>query len=398
MDAVQVSTHKSGARAYPIRKKRGVSSESPREGIDLLMTTGPVEVSPGVLAALSQPTTYHYYPKFIELFDATTEKLAKVFRAGGKNDILIMQGEAVLGLEASIASTINPGEKVLILENGPFGNGFGEYVANAGGTPVYFRGENRRAFDIEAVRSFLEKNRDAVAVTLVHCETPTGILNPVETICRRAKELGMLTIVDAVATLAGAEFEAALWDIDISVSASQKCVGAPPSLTLMSVGERAWERVAKKRKPLRHSYLSLLDWKDTWLASHRFPFTPFTNDVYALNAALGEILDEGLDACLRRHADAGKRCRDGVRRLGLDLWPAREEDCSPTVTAFQIPKGRTDVEIIESIVKKHRILINGGYGELKGKILRIGTMGYAARPRFVEATLDALADALKQPS
>jgi len=372
-----------------------MESKSPREGIDLMMTTGPVEVSPGVLAALAQPTTYHYYPKFIELFDATTEKLAKVFRAEGKKDVLIMQGEAVLGLEASIVSTINPGEKVLVLENGPFGNGFGEYVANAGGVPVYFRGENKRAFDIEAVRSFLEKNSDAVAVTMVHCETPTGILNPIEPICRRAKELGMLTIVDAVASLAGAEFAATGWSIDISVSASQKCVGAPPSLALLSVDEYAWGRMAEKRAPLRHSYLSLLDWKDTWLSSHRFPFTPFTNDVYALNAALGEILEEGLDACLRRHADAGRQCRDGVRRLGLDLWPAREEDCSPTVTAFQIPKGRTDVEIIDAIVKKHRILINGGYGDLKGKVLRIGTMGYGARPRFVEATLDALADVLE---
>jgi aspartate aminotransferase-like enzyme len=359
------------------------------------MTTGPVEVSPRVLEALAQPTTYHYYPKFIELFDDTTEKVAEVYRARGKQDVLIMQGEAVLGLEASIACTVNPGDKVLILENGPFGKGFGEYVVNAGGIPVYFRGENNRALDAESVEAFLDNNRDAAAVTLVHCETPTGVLNPVEPICRRAKELGMLTIVDTVASLAGAPFSAAGWGADISVSASQKCIGAPPALALMALSEFAWDRVARKTKPIRNSYLSLLDWKESWLSSHRFPFTPFTNEVYALNAALSEILEEGLDACLRRHADAGRQCRNGVRGLGLDLWPVREEDCSPTVTAIQVPKGRTDTEIIDAIVKRHRILISGGFGDLRGKVLRVGTMGHEARQLFVSATLDALADVLK---
>jgi pyridoxamine--pyruvate transaminase len=370
-------------------------SASPREGIDLLMTTGPVEVSPRVLAALAQPTTYHYYPRFIELFDETTEMLSRVYRARSKDEVLIMQGEAVLGLEASIACTINPGEKVLIVDNGPFGKSFAAYVENAGGVPVFFAGENDRALDVEAVGSFLDSHRDAAAVTMVHCETPTGLLNPVEPIARRAKELGMLTIVDSVATLGGVPFSASGWGVDVSVSATQKCVGAPPALALLSLSEYAWERVARKKRPLRNSYLSLLDWKDSWLASRRFPFTPFTNEVYALNAALEEILEEGLDACIRRHADAGRQCRDGVRGLGLDLWPLRVEDCSPTVTAVRVPEGRTDAEIVEAVVKRHRILISGGFGETKGKVLRIGTMGYQAKQLFVSATLDALSDVLR---
>jgi aspartate aminotransferase-like enzyme len=361
-----------------------------------MMTTGPVEVSPRVLAALAQPTVYHYYPRFVELFDSATEKLAKVYRANGKNEVLIMQGEAVLGLESSIACTINPGEKVLVLENGPFGSSFGDYVNNAGGVPIYFRGENNRALDAQSVAAFLEKNRDAVAVTMVHCETPSGLLNPVEKICRRAKELGMLTIVDAVASLAGADYSASGWGIDISVSASQKCVGAPPSLALLALSDFAWERVAHKKKPLQNSYLSLLDWKTSWLSSHRFPFTPFTNEVYALNEALDEILHEGLESCLARHADAGRRCREGVRGLGLELWPAREDDCSPTVTVLKIPSGRTDTEIIDAMVRKCGVLISGGFGPLKGKVLRIGTMGYEAQRQNVDLTLDALADATKR--
>ncbi len=367
---------------------------SAREGIDFMMTPGPVEVSPRVLSALAQPSVHHYYPKFIELFDSTTDKLSKVFGTK-KENVLILQGEGVLGLEASVACTVNPGDKVLVFENGPFGRWFGEYVSNAGATPVYFHQEPNVGLDPDAARAFLRENEGAVAMTLVHCETPSGLLNSVEPICREAKKLGMLTIVDCVATLGGAEFRPVEWGVDIAISASQKCIGAPASLTPMAVSQFGWERVEGKKSPVRNSYLSLLDWKDTWLASRRFPFTPFTNDVYAFNAALGEILEEGMEACLARHADAARYCRDGIKRLGLGLWPLREQDCSPTVTAFHVPSGRTDTEVINAMVKKHRILIGGGYKELKGRVLRIGTMGYGAKRSFVSATLDALEDVLK---
>lgn len=366
-----------------------------REGIDFMMTAGPVEVSPRVLAAMAQPAVYHYYPKFIEVFDETTEKVAKVFRTKREN-VLILQGEGVLGLEASIVCTINPGEKVLVFENGPFGHAFGQFVSNAGGVPVYFHEEPNRDFDLASARAFMEQNRDAVAITVVHCETPAGLLNSVGPICGEAKRLGMLTVVDCVASLGGAEFRPDEWGVDLAVSASQKCIGAPCGLTPMTVSPFAWERMEKKQKPLRSSYLSLLDWKETWLVQRRFPFTPFTNEVYGLSAALDEILEEGLDKCILRHADSARFLRGGLKGLGLELWPTREEYCSPTVTTFQIPTGRTDVEVIDAMVKKHRILIGGGYKELKGKLLRIATMGYGAKRHFVAATLDALGDVLKQ--
>ena len=365
-----------------------------RAGIDLLMTAGPVEVSPRVLSALAQPSVYHYYPKFVEFFGETVEKTAKVFRTRSEN-VLILQGEGVLGLEAAVVCSINPGDKVLVFENGPFGRGFGDFVTNAGGVPVYFHEEPNRCFDDDSARAFLESNSDAVAMTLVHCETPPGLLNPVGPICREAKKLGMLTIVDCVASLAGADFRPQEWGVDIAVSASQKCISAPSSLTPMTVSDHAWDMIGRKKAPLRHSYLSLLDWKETWLSSRRFPFTPLTNDVYALSAALDEILEEGLDNVLRRHEEAGRFCRDGVKDLGLELWPLKEEYCSPTVTAIKVPAGLSDDQIIDGLVQKHRILISGGFKELKGRLVRIGTMGYAARRSFVAATLDALGDVLK---
>jgi aspartate aminotransferase-like enzyme len=368
-----------------------------RNGIKLLMTPGPVEVSPRVLSAMAQPVIYHYYPGFVEFFDETVRKLGQVFQVMRDKhcDVLILQGEGVLGLEASVICSINPGEKVLVFENGPFGKWFGEFVKNAGATPVYFHQDSKKQFDEEAAASFLDENKDASAMTMVHCETPAGMLNPPEGTCRKAKSLGMLTIVDCVASLAGAEFKPSQWGIDIAVGASQKCISAPSGLTPMTVSDFAWERIEKKRNPIRTSYLSLLDWKDTWIASKRFPFTPSTSDVYAFSAALDEILEEGLASVLQRHSSVARYCRAKVKELGLKLWPSEDAFCSPTVTAIVLPESSSDTAIIERMASKHGILIGGGYRELKGQVLRIGHMGYQAQRSFVAATMDALEDSLK---
>lgn len=367
---------------------------SARNGIKLLMTAGPVEVSPRVLSALSQPAIYHYYSGFVDLFEETTKKMAQVFQTRDR-DVLILQGEGVLGLEASIMCTVNPGDRVVVFENGPFGKWFGDYVKNAGGVPVYFHEEPDRGFDTNKALSFLEEHRDAVAMTLVNCETPAGLLNPPKEICKKAKDLGMLTIVDCVASLAGADYKPSEWGVDISIGASQKCIGSTAGLTPMAISEFAWERIEKKKNPIRISYLSLLDWKESWIDSKRFPFTPFTSEVYAISAALDEILEEGLENVYRRHSEVSEICRNRAKEIGLRLWPKEEKYCSPTVTALSLPEHVDDAKIIKDIAKKYGILIGGGYKELKGKVLRVGHMGYQAQKIFVAATMDALEDVLK---
>lgn len=367
-----------------------------RNGIKLLMTPGPVELSPRVLSALSQPTIYHYYEGFVELFENTSKKLSQVFlqknSKSSEFDTLILQGEGVLGLEASIACTINPGDKVLVFENGPFGKWFGDYVKNARGTPVYFHEDTNRCFDTDKALDFLEENKDASAMTFVHCETPASLLNPPKEICTKAKSLGMLTIVDCVASLGGAQFKPDDWGIDIAIAASQKCLSSTPGLTPMLVSSFAWEKMeeGKKKDPVKISYLSLLDWKDTWFRSKKFPFTPFIAEVYALSAAMDEMLEEGLDNVLKRHEEAGKFVRKRTREIGLEVWPLKEAFCSPTVTAISLPEHMDEVKIIREIATKYGILIGGGYRELKGKVLRIGHMGYQAHLPFLSATMDAL--------
>ena len=263
--------------------------------------------------------------------------MAQVFQARDR-DTLILQGEGVLGLEASVMCTVNPGDKVIVFENGPFGKWFGDYVKNAGAEPVYFHEEPNRCFDTSKALDFLEQQKDAVAMTLVNCETPAGLLNPPAEICRKAKSLGMLTIVDCVASLAGAEYKPSDWGIDISIGASQKCIGSTAGLTPMAISKFAWEKMEKKKNPIRISYLSLLDWKESWIDSKRFPFTPFTSEVYALSAALDEILEEGLENVLQRHAEVAKICRERAKEMGLKIWPVEDGFCSPTVTALTLPR------------------------------------------------------------
>jgi aspartate aminotransferase-like enzyme len=365
-----------------------------RDEIKLLMTAGPVEVSPRVLSAMAQPSIYHYYKGFVELFEETTKKLAQVFRARDL-DTLLLQGEGVLGLEAAVVCSVNRGDKVLVFENGPFGKWFGDYVKNVGAKPVYFHEDTKRCFDTSEALEFLEENKDAVAMTLVHCETPAGLLNPPGEICRKAKSLGMLTIVDCVSSFGGAEFLPNEWGIDIAISASQKCLSATAGLTPMTVSKFAWEKMEKKKDPIRVSYLSLLDWKESWLESKKFPFTPFTGEVYGLSAALDEILEEGLENVFERHKQVSSIVRKRTIEMGLELWPAEEKFCSPTITAISLPEHVDDVKIIQDIAKNYGILIGGGYRELKGKVLRIGHMGYQAHLLFVLATMDALENVLK---
>ena len=142
--------------------------------------------------------------------------------------------------------------------------------------------------------------------------------------------------------------------------------------------------------------LVLLDWKDTWLAQKTFPFTPFTSEVNGLSASLDEILEEGLDNVLTRHRDVAAYCRRRIREMGLEVWPSKDRSCSPTVTSIKLPESVNDATLIQDIAKSSGILIGGGFKELKGKVLRIGHMGYRAQRSFTVATLEALESSLKK--
>ncbi|MEM3387502.1 MAG: alanine--glyoxylate aminotransferase family protein [Nitrososphaerales archaeon] len=359
-----------------------------RRNVRLLMTPGPVEVSPRVLAALSSPQIYHYYPGFIDFFEDTVEKVKRVFQT--KQDVILMQGEGVLGLEAAVANIIDPGDKVLVCDSGPFGKWFRVYVENYGGVAVEASVDPREVMDVELVKRVMDDHKDLKALTIVHCETPCGTLNPVGEICREAKKRGLITIVDAVASLGGVEVKPDDWGIDVCISASQKCISSTAGLTLMTVSQNAWQAMEAKKKPLRNSYLSILDYRETWLKQKRFPFTPLVAEVYALNEAVSELLEEGLEQSFKRHREAAELCRRYSREIGLTLWPKKDEYASNTVTAVEVPTQYSDKTIVEHMAEKYGVLIGGGYGETKGRVLRVGHMGYQATTANIITTMEAL--------
>ncbi|MGD2148601.1 MAG: alanine--glyoxylate aminotransferase family protein [Anaerolineae bacterium] len=356
------------------------------------LTGGPIEATDRTLRALSRPVYYHYDPDFKEIFAETTRMLKEVFQT--EQDVIMMQGEALLGLEAAAACCFQPGDKVLNLVSGTFGHEYAWYIELYGAEPIEIRVPYNEVIDPADVRKVLMENPDISYLAVVHSETPSGTLNPVEEICPIAKEFGVVTIVDAVSSMAGVDIRPDEWGFDICVVGPQKCIASTPGLALISVSEDGWNAMRKHDPPIRYSYLSMLDWKEIYLETGKFPYTIFTNEVVALHEALQQILEEGLENVWERHASAAAMCRAGVRGMGLEIWPARDDICTPCVTAIKTPKGVDDEELRMHMYREYGVLISPGFKDLMGKLIRIGHMGKVADPMYVMVALAALEKSL----
>jgi len=352
------------------------------------MAAGPVDVSAETLRAMQRPVVYHYDPAFIETFSRTTDLLRQVFRT--RNDVIIMQAEAILGLEAAAASVIEPGMKVLNLVSGVFGKWFEDFVVKYGGEPVEIAVPYNAAIDPEDVRRVLETQPGIKVLSVVHSETPSGTINPVKEICTIAKEYGVVTIVDTVSGLGSEMLSPEEWGIDIAVAGPQKCLGGIPGLSLIAVSADAWTAMEGKSNPVRGSFLSMLDWKTTWLEQRRFPYTPSVSDIYALESVLEQTLREGVAAVVDRHQTSAQATRRAVEALGLELWPEREAFAASCCTAVRMPAGITDEALRGTMRARYGVMIAGGYGELAGKLFRLGHMAGAAHPTTVVAMLGML--------
>lgn len=358
----------------------------------LTLASGPVDVSPETLRAMQRPVVYHYDPVFIETFARTSDLLKQVFRT--EYDVIIMQAEAILGLEAAAASVIEPGTRVLNLVSGVFGKWFEGFVRKYGGEPIELSVPYNAAIDPEDVRRILQTQPDISVLSVVHSETPSGTINPVREICTIAREYGVITIVDTVSGLGSELLSPEEWGMDIAVAGPQKCLGGVPGLSLVSVSPRAWEVMERKREPLRGSFLSMLDWKSTWLEQRRFPYTPSVSDIYALESTLEQALREGMPSMVDRHQTSAKATRAAARALGLELWPESDSIATSCCTAVVMPKGVSDEELRSVMRNRYGVMISGGYGELTGKLFRLGHMASAAHPTTVIAMIGILERAL----
>jgi pyridoxamine--pyruvate transaminase len=354
----------------------------------LTLASGPVDVPQETLRAMQRPVLYHYDPAFIALFERVTGLMRQVFQT--RHDAVIMQGEAVLALEGAAASLVRPGTKVLNLVSGVFGAGYAGWIERYGGEVVEVRVPYNEAIDPDDVRKALDAHPDISIMAVVHCETPSGTMNPIGEIGPIAKARGVITILDTVSGLGAEAYSPEDWGIDIAVAGPQKCLSGVPGLSLVAVSDDAWAAMEAVDDPLRGSYLSLLDWKSTCLEQRRFPNTPSVADIYALESTLAQAVEEGLEAMAARHRAVAAACRAAVRALGLKLWAASDEIAALGCTAVAVPAGTTAEAIIRTMRERYGVMISGGYGDLSGKLFRLGHMGMSAHPTALFAQLGVL--------
>lgn len=350
------------------------------------LSAGPTMAAHRTLAALGKPIVYHYDPIFLDTFRRTEEKAKQVFKT--KNDMLLMQGEAIVALEGAARSLTTPGMKVLNLVQGVFGKGMGYWLESFGAELHEIEVGYNEAVDPEAVEAYLAANPGIELVTAVHSETPSGTVTNCEEIGPIAKRYGALTLIDAVSSIGGLEFETDEWQLDVVVTGAQKCLGGPPGIGLVSVSPAAWQKMEQNPNAPRSSYVSLLDWKEKWLEGDAFPFTPSVSDVHGVESVLDQVLEEGLDSAIRRHAQAAAVTRAGVQAMGLELWAASESIAANCVTSVRLPDSLSHLDVRAHVREKYGVMLSSGQGA--GNLMRLAHMGPTASGMYPIVGLAAL--------
>lgn len=267
------------------------------ERADLTLTAGPNPVSARVSAALAAPIMYHYDPVFQEHFRETERMVAEIYGTTS-HEIILMQGEAILGLEAAARGLVREGTSCLNLVSGVFGKWFGFWLRDLGADLHELEVPYDEAVSGEAVDAYLAEHPEITVVSVVHSETPSGTLNPLWDIGPIARRHGAITIVDCVSSLGGIELKPEEWQLDLLVAGPQKCLGGPPGMSLLAVSTGAWAAIEANPDAPRGSFLSLLDWRDKWHGGGAFPYTPSVSDLNGVHAACAELLEEGIDASI----------------------------------------------------------------------------------------------------
>lgn len=355
----------------------------------IMMTPGPTMVRENVLHAKG-----NYYgnsdfdPKFFEFYGQLCKKIGKIFGAK-KAQTIIMAGEGMLGLDSACASLTEKGDKVLVISNGLYGKGFKDLVEIYGGEVVLFESSPETKLDTDSLRVFLEQHKDTKFkyATVVHCDTPSGVLNDVKDICKTLKSMGIMTVVDTVSAVGGTEVRVDEWGIDIALGASQKVFSATTGLTIMTISEDAWKVIENRKTPIPSFYSNLSLWKDC-VAKKLFPYTMPIASIVALGVAIDNMFEEGLDKVIERHYSAAEYTRTRLMDLGVELY--LKGGYSPTVTAFTLPEGYDLNEVYEHMLDNHEVMLGKSYGELADKVLRVGHMGENARFFRIDYTMRAL--------
>lgn len=355
-----------------------------------IMTAGPTRLRENTRLARSREfPNPDMDPDFFDLYKETCERLSLALHTD--NEALILGGEGILGLEAACCSLTEPGDRVLVIDNGIFGKGFEDFIRMYGGEPVLYTTDYHVPVDPDALAKWLEKDHDFKYATVVHCDTPSGVLNDVETISRILDQYGILTVADSVAGMFGERLDLGNSAIDILCGGSQKALSAAPGLTMLWVSERAWKTMESRKTPIPAFYANILSYKG-YYEKQWFPYTMPASDIISLRVALDNFLEDP-EAVYRRHEKVASAVRGALESAGISLY--LRGGYSNTVTVFRVPEGITDQTILDGLRKDHNIMISGCFDILAGKVLRIGHMGENCYPELAEATLGALQDVLE---
>lgn len=348
-----------------------------------LFTPGPGDVDEDVLDAMSLPVLRHYGFAWMEIYNETISLLQDIFKT--RNEIFLVLGPGSALLDMSIGSLLSPGDKIIVGQNGFFGERLQEIAEGYGMAVIPFTAPLGEPLDADEFRKLISQNPDASAVALVHHETGTTVMNPLKEIADIAREAGMAIIVDAVSSMGGVELPVDDWGIDICVTTPNKCLEAIPGVGVISISPRAWEMVDKHTDTSHGWYLNLKTWQyfaREWGSWHPSPVTMPTNIILSMLTSLRKIMQVGLEAHYAKYTRASQSVRAGLSNLGFEMF-VPEEFASPVVTGVKARKEFDVAEMLNWLAVERGIAVGGGLGVLSGKIFRVGHLGKAATREYL---------------
>lgn len=361
-----------------------------------LMGPGPSDVDPRILNALSRPTLGHLDPAFIGLMDEVKTLLQFAFQT--ENQLTMpVSAPGSAGMESVFVNLLEPGDKVIVCQNGVFGGRMQQNVQRCGATAVMVQDTWGQQTDLQKVEEALKANPDAKAVAFVHAETSTGVRNDAKAISELAKRYDCLSIVDAVTSLGGIELDVDGWHIDAIYSGTQKCLSCVPGLSPVSFSQAAVEVIKARKSPVQSWFLDMDLVMGYWGQGGKraYHHTAPVNSLYALHESLRILHDEGLQSAWQRHDKMHQALKSGLERIGLE-FVVDEAYRLPQLNMVSIPDGVDDAQVRGQLLSEFGLEIGAGLGELAGKVWRIGLMGYGSNMKNVDYCVSALTSVLKR--
>lgn len=361
--------------------------------IRTLMGPGPSDVHPRVLAALARPIVGHLDPYFLRLMDDLQQKLRMLMRTENEMTFAV-SGTGSAGMETTIVNLVEPGDKVLACTNGVFGGRMADVAQRAGAEVATIERPWGEVFTPADIKAAIEEHQPQI-VGIVSAETSTGAWQPLAEIADIVHNAGALLVVDAVTSLGGVAMEVDDWGIDALYSGTQKCLSCPPGLAPVTFGEAAMNKVNARKTKVRSWYLDITMLANYWGDQRAYHHTAPVSMNYALHEAVSLIHEEGLENVIARHLRHHLALKAGLEAIGLE-YNADPNHQLPMLNAVKIPDGVDDAAIRGGLLNRFGIEIGGGLGAFKGKVWRIGLMGYAARSENVFQLLSALEQLLAE--